>query len=173
MLRLCSGTSDFWCTHMGSSKERRRVSYHIPDQTAKKSAGHVRRRATTHDLPQFVAIEESNGRLLSPEPVVVEVSPDSSASTMTGGAESSLSGTLDGWRATDAPGCFCWCGSCQVSERIWFEALNSKTATPIALAFRGDRHRSSHQRSACPATVAVSQQWVLSPCGGLNTQWCA
>jgi hypothetical protein len=33
--------------------------------------------------------------LLSPEPVVVEVSPDPSASTMTGGAESSsLSGTL-------------------------------------------------------------------------------
>jgi hypothetical protein len=51
----------------------------------------------------------SNGRLLSPEPVVVEVSPDPSASTMTGGAESSnLSGTLDCRRTTDTPGCFCW-----------------------------------------------------------------
>ncbi|MDA1165779.1 MAG: hypothetical protein O3B13_21995, partial [Planctomycetota bacterium] len=87
---------------MGSRKtaaKPSRVSYHISEQTAKKSDGHF---DPSLSLPL-------NGWLLAPEPVVVEVSPDSSASTMTGGAESSLSGTLDGWRATDAPGCFCWC----------------------------------------------------------------
>ena len=67
----------------GERPKRSRVIYHISEQTAKKSDGHF---DPSLSLPL-------NGWLLSPEPVVVEVSPDPSASTMTGGAESSsLSG---------------------------------------------------------------------------------
>jgi hypothetical protein len=115
----------------GERPKRSRVSYHISEQTAKKSDGHF---DPSLSLPL-------NGSLLSPEPVVVEVSPDPSASTMTGGAESSsLSETLDHRQTTDTPGCFCWCGSCQVSERVRFEVVISDVHRPMVLDLREERN---------------------------------